>query len=497
MVNEVHPGKGSTAPQLLHPTNNEGLRQSIEGGGNANAGPSNNPNNPFTPKTKVNKKGKSKARESILTNHLRKCYDEGADFTYTAEDAKNDANYSDDIWEEVATMVNQRMEFEVQMGVAETDRQISEQEVQGLELALATYKTQYSDLEKEVKTLKLKIASLSTEKRVIEEEAAALDSSCANLQAYANRMKILLDAREDAARHGSPALSAAGAGGGRLSSKIPDPPPFSGDPKEDKLKFEHWKVRMKGKFQSNDDHFLSEQDKINYVVSRVEGAAAEHVNPRLDPGSSLAYVTAKDVLDHLAQVYENPFKKEDADAEYKSWKMTKDMSFHDFFSKFLLLSGTAEKPKSEQVQELKDKLYYELEKGVRDKFFENPTLEEFAKHCTRHDNALKKDFKERAEYRSKMAKVAEAGGKKTAPERATSASAPAGRGGYGGGGGNYRRRYDPSKDPNNMHKIPFICFNCGAEGHAARECPEPPKKSPIHAVNAIEESKKEAPVSEN
>jgi len=49
------------------------------------------------------------------------------------------------------------------------------------------------------------------------------------------------------------------------STKIPDPPLLT-DSKDPT--FNSWKLQIKGKLQTNADHFLVEEDKMTYVFSR-------------------------------------------------------------------------------------------------------------------------------------------------------------------------------------------------------------------------------------
>lgn len=61
-------------------------------------------------------------------------------------------------------------------------------------------------------------------------------------------------------------------------AKIPDPPLLS-DGKS--ITIESWLLKMRGKLRSMAAQMPTEEDKIDYVFSRVEGLAQKHLEPRM------------------------------------------------------------------------------------------------------------------------------------------------------------------------------------------------------------------------
>jgi hypothetical protein len=69
--------------------------------------------------------------------------------------------------------------------------------------------------------------------------------------------------------------------------------------------------------------------------------------------------------------------------------MKPNQSFHEFYTKFLHLSGRAQIAESELKFELNNKLSFELQRSVISQFHSNLTLREFAEHCGVIDQSLK------------------------------------------------------------------------------------------------------------
>ncbi len=87
----------------------------------------------------------------------------------------------------------------------------------------------------------------------------------------------------------------------RLSPRLPDPPIFNGT---SHVPFDDWKMRIQDKLNHNGDHYPTESFKIAYVIARLGGGASQHVSVRRRYRS---YSTAKELLDHMTDLYEVPF----------------------------------------------------------------------------------------------------------------------------------------------------------------------------------------------
>ncbi|KAF6224585.1 hypothetical protein HO173_012997 [Letharia columbiana] len=63
--------------------------------------------------------------------------------------------------------------------------------------------------------------------------------------------------------------------------------------------------RIEQKFKANSDHYLTEDSKIAYVVSRLGGKAAQHTMHRRLRNSTNPYQSFTEIMEELADIYEN------------------------------------------------------------------------------------------------------------------------------------------------------------------------------------------------
>ena len=56
---------------------------------------------------------------------------------------------------------------------------------------------------------------------------------------------------------------------------------------------------------------------MTYVFSRTGGDAQRHLHPRSNPNSVDPFLTAKDMIQLLANIYEDPFRIQNARREYR------------------------------------------------------------------------------------------------------------------------------------------------------------------------------------
>ena len=120
------------------------------------------------------------------------------------------------------------------------------------------------------------------------------------------------------------------------SAKIPDPPILT-DGKDPT--FESWKLQIRGKLRVNADHFPTDKARMAYVFSRTGGDAQGHLRPRYDEDSEDLFLTDQEMISHLASIYEDPHKVQNARLDYKSLFMKQSETFADFYTHFLHLAG--------------------------------------------------------------------------------------------------------------------------------------------------------------
>ena len=145
------------------------------------------------------------------------------------------------------------------------------------------------------------------------------------------------------------------------SAKIPDPPILT-DGKEPT--FDNWKIQIQGKLQVNSDHFATEQAQITYVFSRTGGDAQKHLQPRISTSSIDPLETATDMIQHLADIYEDPFRMQNARRDYRRLNMRANETFPDFYTRFLHLAGQGRIPDEDLRPDLYDKITLELQRAI-------------------------------------------------------------------------------------------------------------------------------------
>lgn len=96
------------------------------------------------------------------------------------------------------------------------------------------------------------------------------------------------------------------------SIKLPDPAIFEG-PLQD---INNWLSRIRNKLKANKDHFPTEDLKIAYIKSRVGGATAKHIAPRMRDTSLNPFLEAEEVLSVINKVYGDPNRRHTAQRQY-------------------------------------------------------------------------------------------------------------------------------------------------------------------------------------
>src|SRR5438045_6677500 len=159
-----------------------------------------------------------------------------------------------------------------------------------------------------------------------------------------------------------------------ISKKQPNPQPLSDgvDPT-----FESWKIQIQWKFRVNADHYEDEEAKMFYLFNRTTGDAQKHLQPQYDDNSQTRFVSATEMVQHLATIYVNPNKVRDAKYDYNHLMMRTGQTFAEFQTQFLHLAGEAQIP----MESLRLDLYDKLTTPLQEKLAVNLRTLELLQNC--------------------------------------------------------------------------------------------------------------------
>jgi hypothetical protein len=96
------------------------------------------------------------------------------------------------------------------------------------------------------------------------------------------------------------------------------------------------------------------------------------------------------MINHLASIYKDPHKVQNARLEYKSLMMKTTKTFADFHTRFLQLAGRAKIPKEDLRPDLFDKLTLELQRTVLPVYSTLTTVRTLADQCLALDQGLRR-----------------------------------------------------------------------------------------------------------
>ena len=253
---------------------------------------------------------------------------------------------------------------------------------------------------------------------------------------------------------------------------LPDPKTFEDNGVKDGPEFDSWLSRMQKKLDSDIRNYNSEEKKIAYIQSRLDGRADSLTQHRFDNDGPQKYKTAKEVFNHLIDLFRNKNKVLDAAKEYRRLYQ-RARPFAEFYSEFLHLAGQGRIPESTWKVDLIEKMSLELKRQtMRDQSNNKVSYTELAQVCTTLDHQLK-ELREQ-EDRIKKRKWEASGSTSTKLVELDRNDGLAST--------------THSKDPKSLYSFEerkayaiakaaeIKCYNCNKMGHYGRDCTEPDRR---------------------
>ncbi len=251
------------------------------------------------------------------------------------------------------------------------------------------------------------------------------------------------------------------------SQKIPDPPLFTD---EKNPTWENWYGKIQDKLEINADLFPNERAKLGYIHSRLSGDAAEATQARRERDCANLYKIADDLLEELAQLFDDPDKKVNFRREY--YNLVQGFKkFSEFYTQFQRLSSYLGYHEKQLIADLKDKIHPRLRSVWVDQLVQPGSLKEIRSYLIRLNN----DQRAIREIKDKIKRVDDLS--KTTFHRATVVT----------------QSVDHSK-PDQLKPRGAVltsakeadilaesCFICHKSGHSSKECLDRPTR-----INAVD-----------
>ena len=127
-----------------------------------------------------------------------------------------------------------------------------------------------------------------------------------------------------------------------------------------------------------------------YVFGRTGGDAQTHLRSRYAEDSAQSFESDEEMVAHLASIYEDPYRTQNARLDYKSLMMKQAETFTSFQTRFLHLAGQARIPTDDLMPDLFDKLTMDLQRAALPTFPNMQTLKELMHQCQALDQGLRR-----------------------------------------------------------------------------------------------------------
>ncbi len=157
-----------------------------------------------------------------------------------------------------------------------------------------------------------------------------------------------------------------------------------------------WLSVMRNKLEENANWFFTDVQQKTYVRIRINDEAMKHLIFRFFKNSIKSYIIAKKIFDDLYQIFDDSNRRTNALKTYRRLKQIESFkNFNTFWIESQRLASDSELYNQEALlEDLKNKMSYELQKALAIESYKATDLHEFVKMC-RYTNQTLRDVNNR------------------------------------------------------------------------------------------------------
>jgi hypothetical protein len=158
------------------------------------------------------------------------------------------------------------------------------------------------------------------------------------------------------------------------------------------LIIDDWLLVMRNKLKENANWFLIDVQQKAYVRIKIDEDAMKHLIFRFFKNSIKSYIISKKIFDDLYQIFDDSNRRINALKAYRRLKQIESFkNFNIFWIEFQrLINDSKLYNQKTLLEDLKDKMSYELQKAFAIESYKATDLHEFVKMC-RYTNQTLRD----------------------------------------------------------------------------------------------------------
>ncbi len=238
-----------------------------------------------------------------------------------------------------------------------------------------------------------------------------------------------------------------------------------------------WLSVMRNKLEENANWFSTDVQQKTYVRIRIDDEVMKHLIFRFFKNSIKSYIIAKKIFDDLYQIFDDSNRRINALKTYRRFKQIESFkNFNTFWVEFQRLASDSELYNQEALlEDLKNKMSYELQKILAIESYKATDLHEFVKMCRYTNQTLRnvnnrfrnirEDFEDNADDAARDEKVIVIVNSNQNNDRSISRSR------FEISESEFESNSRAITQSSSENQVNFInCYNCEKSDHYSRNC---------------------------